>query len=86
MGVDVGDEDDVFGDGELGEDGVDVFGEGAGVAVLDEKLEAVEVVGTGDGVGVGEADFHSLGWVFGKATVDGLQGELGAFLVATAGR
>ena len=64
---------------------MDVFGEGAGVAVLDEELEAVEVVGAGDGVGIGEADFHALGWVFGEAAVDGLEGELGALFVAAAG-
>ena len=52
MGVDVGDEGDVFGDGEFGEDGVNVFGEGAWVAVTDEELEAVKVVSAGDGVGV----------------------------------
>lgn len=85
MGVDVGDEDDVFGDGEFGEDGVDVFGEGTRVAVLDEELEAVQVVGAGDGVGIGEADFHAGGLVFGEAAVDGLEGELGALFVATTG-
>lgn len=85
MGVDVGDEDDVFGDGEFGEDGVDVFGEGAGVAVTDKELEAVQVVGSHDGVGVGEADFHTGRRVFGEAAVDGLEGELGALFVAATG-
>lgn len=85
MRVDIGDEDDVVGDGEFGEDGVDVFGEGAGVAVAEEELEAVEVVGAGDGVRVGEADLESGRWVFGEAAVDGLEGELGALFVAATG-
>ena len=86
MSVDVGDEDDVFGDGEFGEDGVDVFGEGAGVAVAEEELKAVEVMSPSDGVGIGHADLHSGRWVFGEAAVNGLEGEFGAFLVtATSG-
>lgn len=84
MRIDVGDESDVLGDGELGQDAVDVLGQDAGIGVPNEKLEPVKVVSAGDGVGIGHPNLHALGWVFADAAMDGLEGELGPLLVPTA--